>query len=353
MEVLRLPGLIDVHVHLRDPGQEHKEDLTTGTRAAIAGGFTTVCDMPNNAKPITTPERLQAKIRLAERKIVGDIGFHYGSLGDNLETFAEASRHAIGLKVYLNQTTGGYTLDPARLKEIYAAWPKEQVVLLHTEEDTIDIAMESLRGLDRPVHVCHMPSRLVLEKIIAAKRSGLPVTCGVTPHHLFLNKLDATRLGVYGLMKPPLKPQRDVDFLWEHLDEIDIFESDHAPHTHAEKAEGAFGVPNLDTTLALLLKARAEGWLTLDQIIDKCHTKPSEIFGIPTDETTHIEVKMVPWLIQNEDLHTKCGWSPFAGLEVPGRVSRVVLRGTEIYSNGAFTASPNPAKVLMPYDQAA
>ncbi|MBP9761903.1 amidohydrolase family protein, partial [Candidatus Saccharibacteria bacterium] len=178
---LRLPGLVDVHVHLREPGQTDKEDFSTGTRAALAGGFTTVCDMPNNTEPITTPERLEAKLALAIHKVVCDIGFHYGSLGDNLDTFAEAAKNAIGLKVYLNNTTGGYTLDPARLKEIYTAWPRDQVVLLHTEEDTIDIAIESLEGLDRPVHVCHMPSRAVLEKIIAAKQRGLPVTCGVTP----------------------------------------------------------------------------------------------------------------------------------------------------------------------------
>jgi dihydroorotase-like cyclic amidohydrolase len=87
-ETLRLPGLVDVHVHLRDPGQTDKEDFTTGTRAALAGGFTTICDMPNNAEPITTPERLEAKIGLAQQKARCDIGFHYGTLGDNLTTLA-------------------------------------------------------------------------------------------------------------------------------------------------------------------------------------------------------------------------------------------------------------------------
>lgn len=348
-DILRLPGLVDVHVHLRDPGQTDKEDFMSGTRAALAGGFTTVCDMPNNAEPITTTERLETKIELARQKARCDIGFHYGTLGDNLETFTEAAEHSIGLKVYLNTTTGSYTLDPARLKEIYAAWPRKQVVLLHTEEDTIDIAIESLEGLDRPVHVCHMPSRAVLEKINAAKRRGLPVTCGVTPHHLFLNEDDATRLGAYGHMKPPLKTRSDQDFLWSHLDDIDIFESDHAPHTRADKEAGAFGVPNLETTLPLLLKARAEGKITLEQIIDKCFTKPSEIFGLPTDNTTFVEVKMKPYVIQNEGLQTKCGWTPFAGIEVPGRVTRVVLRDQAVYENGAFPTAPNTAKILTPF----
>jgi carbamoyl-phosphate synthase/aspartate carbamoyltransferase/dihydroorotase len=345
-KILKLPGLIDTHVHLRDPGQTEKEDFTTGTSAALAGGFTTVLDMPNNAEPITGPDRLVRKIELAKEKAVSDIGFHYGSLGDNIETFSEAARHAIGLKLYLNNTTGGYTLDVARIKEIYAAWPREKVVLLHTEEDTIDIAIASLEGLDRPVHVCHMPSREVLEKIISAKKMGIPVTCGVTPHHLFLTAEDVNKLGVYGQMKPPLKTVADQEFLWNNLDAIDIFESDHAPHTRADKLAGAFGVPNLETTLPLLLKAREEGKITLEQIIDKCHTMPAKIFNLPTDENTHIEVTMGSYIIKNENLLTKCGWSPFDGWEVPGKVSRVVLHGRTVFENGKILSKPGSGTVI-------
>lgn len=345
-EVLRLPGLIDIHVHLRDPGQTGREGFFTGTSAALAGGFTTVCDMPNNATPIFSPELLDEKINLASEKTVADIGFHYGSLGNNLDTFEEAAKHSIGLKVYLNHTTGGYTLDVSKLKEIYTAWPREKVVLLHTEEDTIDVAIASLEGLDRPVHVCHMPSRAVLEKIIAAKKQGIPVTCGVTPHHLFLTEKDVEKLGVYGQMKPPLKSQGDVDFLWEHIDDIDIFESDHAPHTREQKEAGAFGVPNLETTLPLLLKARDGGKITLEQIIDKCHTRPAEMFDLPTDDTTHVEVTMESHIIKNEELFTKCGWSPFDGWEVPARVTKVVLRGRTAYENGQVLAGPGSGDVL-------
>ena len=345
-EKLTLPGLIDIHVHLRDPGQTEKEDFTTGTSAALAGGFTTICDMPNNAEPITTAGKLAEKQAIASKKTVCDIGFHYGSVGDNLDTFAEAAPHAIGLKLYLNNTTGGYMLDVEHLRKIYATWPRNKVILLHTEEDTIDAAIESLEGLDRPVHVCHMPSREILEKIIAAKQKGIPVTCGVTPHHLFLTHEDAERLGVYGQMKPPLQSANDVAFLWEHLDDIDIIESDHAPHTHEQKQAGAYGVPNLETTLPLLLKARAEGKITLEQIIDKCHTSPARIFNLPTDDTTSVEVTMEPYVIKNEKLLTKCGWSPFAGIEVPGRVSKVLLHGSVVYENGTVIAAPGSGKVL-------
>ena len=345
-EIITLPGLIDIHVHLRDPGQTQKEDFTTGTSAALAGGFTFVGDMPNNAEPITTIERLRQKRHIANEKAVSDIGFHYGSLGDNLDSFDEAAKLSIGLKLYLNKTTGGYLLDAKYLKKIYKAWPREKVVLLHVEEDLIDVAIESLQGLDRPVHVCHMPSKAILEKIIEAKKAGLPVTCGVCAHHLFLTSDDREKLGPYGDMLPSLKTRDDQDYLWEHLDNIDIFESDHAPHTHEEKQAGAHGVPGLETTLPLLLTAMKKGKITLDQIIDKCHTRPAQIFSLPTDTTTRVEVSMVEYEIKNENLHTKCGWSPFAGQRVTGKVSKVYLRNTLVFDDGVVLTQPGSGSVL-------
>lgn len=345
-DIITLPGLIDAHVHLRDPGQTHKEDFTTGTSAALAGGFTTVLDMPNNVDPVFTVERLKTKIEIAKQKAVCDIGFYYGSQGDNLDTFAEAAEHAVGLKLYLNITTGNFLMDPKYLKKIYAAWPANLPVLLHAEEDVIDIAVESLKGLNRPVHVAHMPSREILEKIIKAKQAGLPVTCGVTPHHLFLNDKEAERLGVYGQMKPSLKSQKDVDFLWEHLGDIDIIESDHAPHTDAEKQEGAFGVPGLETTLPLLLTAESEGKITREQIIDKCHTRPAKILGIKNDDSTKVEVSMEEFEISNSGLQSKCGWTPFAGKKVIGKVQKVTIRGNVVYENGKVLAKPGSGQVI-------
>lgn len=344
--IIRLPGLIDIHVHLRDPGQTHKEDFTTGTSAALAGGFTTVVDMPNNAEPITSPERLRSKIEAARGKTVSDIGFHYGSLGDNLDTFKEAAKSAVGLKLYLNRTTGGYLLDAKHLKKIYAAWPRGKVVLLHAEEDAIDIAIESMKDTKRPIHVCHVPGREVLEKIIAAKKAGFPVTCGACPHHLFLEQSDIKKIGSYGQMLPSLKTKADQEYLWENLNYIDVFESDHAPHTHQEKSDGAHGVPGLETTLPLLLTAKQQGRITLEQIIDKCHTAPASIFGLKPADNTYVEIEMANYTIKNEDLHTKCGWSPFAGRVVSGKVVKTVLRGKTVYENGKVLAKPGSGRVL-------
>jgi dihydroorotase-like cyclic amidohydrolase len=346
VETITLPGLVDIHVHLRDPGQTQKEDFLSGTSAALAGGFTTIIDMPNNAEPIFTVRRLQEKIALARQKAVCDIGFYFGSQGDNLNQFLEASELALGLKLYLNRTTGNFLLDPAHLQKIYKAWPESSPVLLHAEEDVIDVVISSLKGLERPIHVCHMPSRLILEKIIKAKNAGLPVTCGVTPHHLFLNDTDTEQLGVFGQMKPTLKSQADVNFLWEHLDDIDLFESDHAPHTREEKEEGAFCVPGLETTLPLLLRAEHDGRITREQIIDKCFTKPNKLLGLISDETTSVEVLMEEYEIQNESLQTKCSWSPFAGQKVVGKISKVILHNEIVYENGKVMAIPGSGRVV-------
>jgi len=348
-KIIELPGLIDPHVHLRDPGQTHKEDFLSGTSAALAGGYTTVLDMPNNLEPITTLERLEAKIASARSQVVNDIGFHFGSLGDNFEEFPKVIDKVKGLKIYLNVTTGGFIIDKPKLLEIYKAWPGGKPILLHAEDDVSDLVESTLKAVPKPTHMCHVSNRAELEFVMCAKDAGLPITCGVTPHHLFLTDKDAERLGAFGHMKPFLKPQKDVDFLWQHLDYVDVIESDHAPHTLAEKQSDTppFGVPGLETTLPLMLTAEAEGRLTRAQLIDRLHTNPARIFGIAVDDSTHVEVDMNEYEIKNEDLLTKAGWTPFAGRRVVGKVSKVVLRGAAVYANGQVLAKPGSGRILQ------
>src|SRR5579872_2904576 len=134
MNIVTIPGLIDPHVHFRTPGQEQIEDFYSGTSAALAGGYTSVIDMPNNLLPITTLGRLEEKISKAREETLCNIGFYFGSLGDNLDEFAKVRGKVLGLKLYLNQTTGNFLLDKTRLEEIFAAWPKELPILVHAEE---------------------------------------------------------------------------------------------------------------------------------------------------------------------------------------------------------------------------
>lgn len=345
---ITLPGLIDPHVHLRDPGQTEKEDFFTGTSAALAGGYTTVLDMPNNLEPITTLQRLEAKIAAASQKTVSDIGFHFGTLGDNFDEFPRVIDKVHGLKIYLNVTTGGFVIDKDKLLAIYKAWPEGKPILLHAEQDVSELVGSVLRAAPKQTHICHVSSRAELEFVIRAKEAGWPVTCGVTPHHLFLTEDDAERLHGYGYMKPFLKSKADQDFLWQNLEYIDVIESDHAPHTKAEKDSDKppFGVPGLETTLSLMLSAEAEGRLTRVQLLERLHSNPARIFGITPDDDTHVEVSMEEYEIKNEVLLTKCGWSPFVGRRVIGKVTRTVVRGQTVFENGKVLVSPGSGRIL-------
>ena len=340
-KTITLPGLIDPHVHLRDPGQTHKEDFFTGTSAALAGGFTAVLDMPNNAEPVTTLERLEAKLASARRQIVSDVGVYFCSQGDNFDQFAEAADKVVGLKLYLNVTTGNYVIHPDRLLDTYKAWPSDKPIVLHAEEDVSELVFRTLKEVPKRTHLAHISSRAELEFIMKAKEAGLPITCGVTPHYLFLTNEDREgTLGNYAYMKPLLKTKADQDFLWQHMDAIDVIESDHAPHTKEEKDSDhpPFGVPGLETTLPLMLTAEAEGRISREQLLERLHANAARIFNVPVEDTTHIEVSMEEYEIRNEDLLTKCGWSPFAGRRVVGRVTKTVIRGETVFENGKVLA---------------
>jgi len=348
MSSITLPGLIDPHVHLRDPGQTHKEDFYTGTSAALAGGYTTILDMPNNADPITTLEKLEAKIASAKKQVVSDIGFHFGTLGDNFDEFEKVIDKVTGLKVYMNVTTGNFIVDANTLTDIYRAWPGSKPILLHAEDDVSDVVMKTLAAVPKATHICHVSSQVELEFIMRAKEKGYPITCGVTPHHLFLTHEDGERLGAYGHMKPFLKSQKDIDFIWQHLDAVDVIESDHAPHTREEKDRDTppFGVPGLETTLPLMLTAVAENKLTQAQLIEKLHGNVARIFNIAVDDSTKVEVDMNEYEIKNEDLLTKCGWSPFNGRKVIGKVKTVYLHGVKVFENGKVLSQPGSGKVI-------
>jgi carbamoyl-phosphate synthase/aspartate carbamoyltransferase/dihydroorotase len=348
--MLKLPGLIDPHVHLREPGQEEKEDFYTGTSAALAGGFTTIIDMPNNLTPITTLQRLEAKKALAKEKTVIDIGFHFGTLGNNLDEFTKITGRVMGLKIYLNHTTGDFLIDKNNLIAIFSAWPSENgPILLHAEENLIAEVIEVAKQTQKRIHICHISSENELTIVMNAKEQGIPITCGVTPHHLFLTEADATLLNQFGMMKPVLKTKKDVEFLWKNLKSIDIIESDHAPHTQKEKQsdQDHYGVPGLETTLPLLLTAVSQNRLTIEDVIRLCYEGSSHIFGIVHDDTTSIEIDQhATYEITNQNLFTKCKWSPFNEWKVKGKIQKVFIRGEKVFENGTLLAKPGSGHIL-------
>lgn len=351
MSKLTLPGLIDIHVHLRDPGQTHKEDFYSGTLAALAGGFTTILDMPNNLSPITTINRLKEKITSAGKRTVCDIGFYIGSIGGNPFDLDKAPEYVFGLKLFLNPTTGNLLIGKKELAEIYACWNSNLPILVHAENEKVALVIDMVKKTGKKTHICHISSKEEFSYVIEAKENGLPITCGVTPHHLFLTGKDVEKLKAFAQMKPTLKTKKDQEFLWKNIKYIDVIESDHAPHTVEEKQSDVppFGVPGLETTLPLLLQAESEGRLTMDQILDLCHKNPSKLFRIKTDNRTKIEINLKKFTIENKKLKTKCGWSPFAGRKVMGKVKRVRIRGKKVFEDGMVLVKPGFGKVIAPY----
>ena len=353
MTLLRLPGLIDPHVHLREPGLTHKEDLYTGTCAALAGGFTTVLDMPNTKPPTSTAELLAEKAQRATAKAVCDVGFFVGAVADAPpELVASAGPSACGLKIYVSETFGSLRIERlATLAAYFAAWRGPGPIAVHAEDAMLAACLALAELYDQRLHIVHVSLKSEIELIRRAKAHGLSVTCEVTPHHLYLTVDDLPRLGPYGQMKPPLATAADRQALWDNLDIIDCIATDHAPHTTAEKEgdDPPPGVPGLETALPLMLLAVAEGRLTLEDLIARMHTNPARIYNLPTSSDTYIEVDAdARYDFPARGWRTRAGWSPFAGMPARGRVLRVVLRGREVYRDGRVLAEPGSGRVLTP-----
>ena len=338
---LKLPGLADVHVHLRVPGGEHKEDVCTGTAAALAGGFTTLCAMPNTDPPLVTPTAYQKAQSHADAVAFCDVHHFAGASADHTQALPALGQDAVGLKIYMDRTYGPLRVAGLfTLMACFRNWPRHKPIALHAEGESIAVAIGLAAAFDRSIHLCHVSRREEITLIAGAKARGLPVTCEVTPHHLFLTADDLDTLGPLGDMRPRLGSQRDVDALWAHLDTtVDCIATDHAPHTLAEKRsdEPPPGVPGLETALPLMLTAVSKGRLTLDRLVALMARNPRRIYHLPTQPETWIEVDPEDrHVIDNEGLHTKCGWSPFAGRRVRGRIRRVQLRGDLVFDDGVI-----------------
>ena len=217
-DLLRLPGLVDVHTHLRVPGGEHKEDFASGTAAALAGGFTCILAMPNTSPPLATPEVLRDTRLLAQRSVRCDVGLFAGASPERIDSLPALAPYAVALKIYLNDTFGPLRVDDLpTLRACFALWPRDKMIAMHAEGQSVAVGIGLAAATNRPVHFCHISRQEEIELIAAAKQRGLPVTCEVTPHHLFLTEKDARRLGPLGDMRPRLATQADQDALWAHL----------------------------------------------------------------------------------------------------------------------------------------
>ena len=352
-----LPGLIDAHVHLREPGGEHKEDLTSGTRAALAGGVTTVLGMPNTQPPIVDATTLAHALNLASRKAVCDYGLFLGATHDNITT-AFKLKEAVGLKLYMGSSTGTLMVsDFAAQYAHFKAYSTDRVIAVHAEDEdavqffarlgrrrpplcaelAVDRALAMAADLKRRIHICHLSTAREMELVKEAKKRGVHVTCEVAPHHLLLSVDSERMLGPLGRMNPPLRTDSDIAALWANLKSIDMVATDHAPHTLEEKRGSSppSGVPGLETLLPLMLTAVHQKQMTYPDLVRLTAAGPAKVFGLVdkghVEEGAHADLVVVDprvqWRIEGAKMHTRCGWTPFEGWNVRGRIEKVFLRG--------------------------
>ena len=350
--MIRLPGLIDPHVHLREPGATHKEDFDSGTQAALAGGITTVLAMPNTSPPLTDRASLELAEEAGADKARCDYGIYLGAGADNIENAFQLADRVCGLKLYLDQTYGPLRIESLEQMEAHlAAWPRNKPIAAHSEGRSL-AALLLLAGLfDRKVHICHVSLREEILLIRKAKEHGYRVTCEVTPHHLTLTEEDIPALGGgRSEVRPRLATRRDRQALWDNLDVIDVIATDHAPHTVSEKdgENPPPGFPGLETSLAIMFTAVREGRLTLDALIERMYTNPARIFGIPVQPDTEVLVDPdSKWTVEGSDLFSRCGWTPFEGMQFQGRVREVCLRGKTVFRDGEVLAAAGSGRNLF------
>lgn len=338
--IIRINGMLDPHCHLRDLDWAHKATFYSETCAAVAGGYWAAFDMPNTPPETISREALDTKIEALDKNAVCDWGIYVGaSQADNRTEYASMVDDTCGLKIFNNSTTGNLLIDNQEVRDQhYAAWSGNRPIAVHAEEETVLDILEMVRKHRKHTHFLHISTAKEIRYLRDAKNEGLPVTIGVCPHHLYLTEADVATMGGYAMMKPPLKTQVDVDVLWDAINEglVDVIESDHAPHSKADKEaeEPAYGVTGLETTLPLMLTAVAQGRVTLERVIAMVSENPRQIWGLecPTDTYTLVDLD-AQYVIDNDRLFTKPKISPFDGMAVQGKVIETWIRGKKVFDS--------------------
>jgi len=305
-----------------------------------------VLAMPNTKPPIFDAETLDLALNAAKQKARCDYAQFVGAGPDNADIVSSLAHKAAGLKMYLDSTFGELRLNDMTLwMPHFEKYPKQYPIVAHSESRSMAAAILFAAIYDRPIHIAHVSLKEEILLIKAAKEKGIKVTCEVTPHHLFLSKDDIPAISHghagRGEVRPRLATKEDVDSLWQNMDVIDCFATDHAPHTLEEKdsENPPPGFPGLETALPLLLTAVSESRLTIPDLVAKMHTNPRRIFSLPEQPETWIEVdENAEYEIKAANQFIRCGWTPFEGWKVKGRVMRVVLRGYEAFKDGKVLA---------------
>lgn len=377
-----LPGVIDTQVHFREPGLEAKEDLESGSRAAVLGGVTGVFEMPNTKPNTDTAEALADKLTRANGRMWCEHAFYVGATNANAASLAELEclPGAAGVKVFMGASTGDLLVsEDARLAEVLASGRRR--VAIHAEDEARMNARADLRvtgdpashpvwrddesallatrrilalarAAGRKIHVLHVTTPAELELLSQHKDIA---SCEVTPQHLTLAAEDAyPRLGTHAQMNPPIRSAAHREGLWHWLGQgvPDVIGSDHAPHTLDEKAKpypaSPSGMPGVQTLLPLMLTHVAAGRMSLQRLVDMTSAGPQRLFNLRAkgriavgyDADFSIVDLAKRWTVTDDWLASRCGWSPFTGMEMTGRPVGTVIRGQRVMWEGELAPHP-------------
>ena len=340
-----ISGVIDPHVHMRDPGMTHKEDFTTGSMACAKGGITTFFDMPNTVPNTITEETLLEKKKLHKGKSYVDYGFWFGgSKADNHDEVKKVQDKVIAIKVFMNVSTGNMLVEDEKVLE--DIFKNSKLVGVHAEGEMIPKAISLSEKLDVPVYLCHLSTKEDVQYVREAKKKGLKVYGEVTPHHLFLNISDVEKNPLLR-MKPELKTKEDNEALWEGILDgtIDTIGTDHAPHRIEEKkAKLTFGIPGAENSLEMMLKAVRCDKISLEKLMKIMSENTAEIFGLKNkgkiaagyDADLVIVDMTTEEIISQENVISKCGWTPYEGFEKGGKILTTIVRGNVVFNDGKF-----------------
>lgn len=370
------PGVIDSQVHFREPGLIHKEDLYTGSLAAALGGVTTFLEMPNTNPPTTTVEAINEKVRLGKEKSIVNFGFFIGATGNNLEELQKSQglEGCCGVKIFLGSSTGSLLLfDREKLLEIFkniscpiAVHSESETILnqrkhirdnaksvhAHYEWRNVDSAVESTKMIlsiakeaKRKVHLLHITTKDEMELI---EKDRNYCTVEVTPQHLTLYAPDIYDIiGTFAQMNPPIREKVHTDGLWQGLNKglVDVIGSDHAPHTTEEKNKGypdtPSGMPGVQTIFQIMLNHHLRGKISLEKLQELLCETPAKLYGLNKgkiapgyDADFSIADLKGDHLITNEEQASKCGWTPYNGMKVKGRIVSTIVMGSIVMLNG-------------------
>lgn len=364
-----LPGIIDGHVHFREPGATHKENLLSGSRSALLGGVTTICDMPNTKPPTINEVALDNKLEIAKNKLFIDYGFWLGATGKNNTQILKLQDKVgvAGIKLYMSETTGnlsheGETSISHLLKESPrpVAFHAESQSLLDSRRDkfrTANVLSHSIwrdsivaatsvleiaklsKLINKKSNILHLSSARELE-VISKYRKFL--FCEVTPQHLILSTPQCyEQLGTLAQMNPPIRDKKDNYALWQGIKNglIDTIGSDHAPHTIKEKAipypDSPSGMPGCQTMLSLMIDGFTKNQISLTRLVSMMSTKVANILQLK--DRGKIEIGFLPnltivdlkhqYTINNAKMASKCGWTPYDGMKVQGMAIATIIHG--------------------------